>query len=207
MIHRLLLIGGLLLSGLMPQAATAQATDVAGVKYEPVIRLNNAALQLNGAGIRYRAVFKVYTAGLYLSGKAATVESVLAAQGPKRLHLVMLRDIDANELGRLLARGMRDNATGDEQARSIFGALRMSEIFSDKKKLVAGENIGLDWIPGVGTVVMVNGAPQGAPIKEPEFFAAMMRVWLGKSPADHQLKDALLGRQVVHASNDARYHP
>jgi hypothetical protein len=39
----------------------------------------------------------------------------------------------------------------------------------------------------------LNGKVQGAPIKEPEFFGALMRIWLGKSPADDQLKDALLG--------------
>ena len=40
---------------------------------------------------------------------------------------------------------------------------------------------------------MVNGKPAAEPIKEPEFYSAMMKIWLGKSPADAQLKDALLG--------------
>ena len=34
----------------------------------------------------------------------------------------------------------------------------------------------------------------GEPIKEPEFFTALMKIWLGKSPADAQLKNALLGK-------------
>ncbi|NCN72209.1 MAG: hypothetical protein GW907_13945, partial [Betaproteobacteria bacterium] len=29
--------------------------------------------------------------------------------------------------------------------------------------------------------------------KEPEFFAALMSIWLGHSPADFKLKEALLG--------------
>ncbi len=32
------------------------------------------------------------------------------------------------------------------------------------------------------------------PIPEPEFFNGLLRIWLGKSPADHLLKDALLGK-------------
>ena len=35
---------------------------------------------------------------------------------------------------------------------------------------------------------------QGEPVKEPEFFSALMRIWLGRSPADAMLKDALLGK-------------
>jgi hypothetical protein len=34
---------------------------------------------------------------------------VLAATGPKRLTITMLRDIDSAELGKLFSRGMEDN--------------------------------------------------------------------------------------------------
>ena len=47
--------------------------------------------------------------------------------------------------------------------------------------------------------VFVNGKLQGEPIKEPEFFSALMKIWLGKSPADQQLKDALLGKAATNA--------
>lgn len=177
--------------------AQSQTTEVAGVKYENSLQVANTRLQLNGAGIRYKAVFKVYTAGLYLGSKAATPEEVLAAPGPKRLHIVMLREIDANELGKLFTRGMQDNAPREEFSKSIAGTLRMSDIFSSKKKLTAGEHFSVDWLPGVGTLVIVNGKQQGEPIKEPEFFSALMKIWLGKSPADYQLKEALLGKSAA----------
>ena len=175
-------------------AARAQTIELAGVKYPPTVQLAGSPLLLNGAGIRYKFIIKVYTAGLYLSAKAATTEAVLAASGPKRLHVVMLRDIDGNELGKLFTRGMQDNAPKDEFSKSIPGTLRMADIFSAKKKLMAGENFSVDWVPGTGTTVLVNGKPQGEPVKEPEFFNALLRIWLGQSPADRLLKDALLGQ-------------
>jgi hypothetical protein len=46
----------------------------------------------------------------------------------------------------------------------------------------------------VGTVIMINGKPSVEPIKEPEFFSALVKIWLGQSPADSMLKDALLGK-------------
>ena len=69
----------------------------------------------------------------------------------------------------------------------------MSQVFSDQKNLKAGDTFTIDWVPGKGTVVSVKGVPQGDPIKEQAFFNALMRIWLGPSPADYKLKDALLG--------------
>jgi hypothetical protein len=174
--------------------------DLAGVKYAPSVSLAGSTLLLNGAGIRYKFVVKVYTAGLYLGAKAATPEAVLAAAGPKRIHVVMLRDIDANELGRLFTRGLQDNAPKEEFSKSIEGTLRIADIFSAKKKLLAGESFSVDWVPGAGTTVLVNGKPQGEAVKEPEFFNALLRIWLGASPADRLLKDALLGLTVRPSS-------
>ena len=62
--------------------------------------------------------------------------------GPKRMHVVMLRDIDANALGRLFTRGMQDNAPREEFSPSIPGTLRMADIFSARKKLVAAPSNG-----------------------------------------------------------------
>jgi hypothetical protein len=70
----------------------------------------------------------------------------------------------------------------------------MSDLFSAKKKLATGENFSVDWVPGQGTTVLINGKAQGEPIKEPEFFSALVKIWLGHSPADAQLKEALLGK-------------
>lgn len=111
--------------------------------------------------------------------------------------MVMLRDIDGNELGRLFARGMQDNAARAEFSLSIPGTLRMSEIFSARKKLLAGENFSIDYVPDTGTTVLVNGKAQGEPVKEPEFFSAMLRIWLGAVPADRLLKEALLGQTAT----------
>jgi hypothetical protein len=175
-------------------APAAETTEVSGIKYDNSLQLASAKLVLNGAGTRYKAIFKVYTAGLYLPATASTPEAVLAATGPRRMHIVMLRDIDANELGKLFTRGMQDNATAQEFAQAIPGTIRLGEIFAQRKRLAAGEDFSIDWIPGTGTVILVDGKSVGEPVKEPEFYTALMKIWLGKSPADSQLKDALLGK-------------
>lgn len=179
----------------LPAIAATEPVVLSGVKFEPALELQGSRLLLNGAGLRYKAVFKVYAAGLYLEKKAATPAEVYALRGPKRISVTMLRDIDSAELGKLFSRGMEDNMDRAAFSKLVPGVLRMSQIFSDHKKLLAGETFTVDWLPGTGTVVYVKGVPQGEPFKEPEFYNALLGIWLGSLPADWKLKDALLGKE------------
>jgi len=177
-------------------SAIAQPITVADVKYADTTTVAGSTLQLNGAGVRYKAVFKVYTAGLYLEKKAHTTPEVATLKGAKRLSITMLREIDSTELGKLFSRGMEDNMDKAAFSKLIPGVLRMSQIFSEHKKLQAGDQFMIDWVPGTGTIITVKGQAQGEPFKEPEFFNSLMGIWLGNAPADWKLKDALLGKSA-----------
>jgi hypothetical protein len=183
-----------LLAALALAGAHAEPVTVAGVRFDDSADIRGAKVQLNGAGVRHKAVFQVYAAGLYLARKVATPEEALALPGAKRIAITMLRDIDSGELGKLFARGMEDNMDKVAFSRLIPGVLRMSQVFSDHKRLASGDTFSIEWVPGSGTVISVRGVPQGEPFREPEFFAALLRIWLGPHPADWKLKDALLGR-------------
>ena len=197
-IAALLLATGGALAPLPAQAqaqsqAPSQAVELAGVRFEPQVQLGGQTLVLNGAGIRYKAVFKVYAAGLYLSAKAGTPDAVLAAPGAKRIHVVLLRSIDASEFGKILSTGIQNNASREEFLAALPAIHRMGEAASQHKQLVAGDTMTVEWLPGTGTTLYVKGKAEVGPHKEPAFFNAMAKIWLGKSPADHLLKDALLG--------------
>lgn len=186
-------IASLAVACVLAGSAMAQV-NVSGVKYDESIDVRGSKLQLNGAGVRYRGPFKVYAAGMYLSRKAQTPEEALAAPGAKRISITMLREIDSNELGKLFSRAIEDNMDKAAFSKLVPGVMRMSQIFFDHKKLVAGDSFLIEWIPGAGTIITIKGQPQGEPFKEPEFYNAMLRIWLGPNPADWKLKDALLGK-------------
>lgn len=175
-------------------SAAAATIDVGGAKIEDAVDLQGSKLQLNGAGVRYRAVFKVYAAGLYLGKKVATPDEVFAAPGAKRMSVTLLRDIDSNELGKAFTKGFEENTPKSDMSKLVPGLVKMGQIFADQKKMVSGDNFTIDWIPGTGTIITVKGKQQGEPFTEPEFYAALMRIWLGPNPADSKLKDALLGK-------------
>lgn len=180
------------LAALLSVNALAAVVEIQGVKLEDAMDLRGAKLQLNGAGTRYKGPFKVYVAGLYIGKKASTLDEVVNQPGAKRMSVTMVRDIDAGELGKLLTRGVEDNMGKAEMSKLVPGLIRMSQLFSDHKKLVAGDNFVIDWVPGTGTIVTVKGKAEGDAYKEPEFFKALMSIWMGPVPADWKLKDALL---------------
>jgi Chalcone isomerase-like len=181
-------------AAVMSFSAAANTVDVGGVKLEDSLTVQGTKLSLNGSGVRYKAIFKVYAAGLYVGKKVTTSEEFFTAPGPKRMSITMLREVDSNELGKSFTKGFEDNSSKAEMSKLIPGLIKMGQIFSDQKKMVAGENFTIDWIPGTGTVVSVKGKVQGEPFKEVEFYNALMRIWLGAVPADFKLKDALLGK-------------
>jgi hypothetical protein len=183
-----------LAAALVAGTTFAQPVTTHGVKFEESLDLRGTKLQLNGAGTRYRGPFKVYAAGFYLARKAGTPDEVLAAPGPKRISVTMLREIDSAELGKLFSRSIEDNMDKAAFSKLIPGVMRMSQVFTDHKKMAAGEQFTIDWVPGTGAILTVKGQVQGEPFKEPEFFNALLRIWVGPNPADWKLKDALLGK-------------
>jgi hypothetical protein len=190
----------MMVCALLMSATCWAEVALSGVKYDETSDVRGAKVQLNGAGVRYKAIFKVYTAGLYLPKKAGSTEEVLAMPGAKRMSITMLRDIDSGELGKLFSRGMEDNMEKAAFSKLIPGVLRMSQLFSECKSLKTGESFTIDWVPGTGMLISINSAKcfkDLEPFKEPEFFNALLRIWLGPVPADFKLKEALLGKPAT----------
>ncbi len=163
-----------------------------GIAFDSDMVLAGKRLHLNGAGVRTKFLFKVYAAGLYLPVTARTPASLFAAPGPKRLKVAFLRELDSTSFGKTISQVMSDNLPRDKFGKCIPGILKLGEIFASKKKMLVGEGYTLDEVPGLGTVVSINGQLV-AEISEPEFFNCLMYNYFGDKPADAELKAALLG--------------
>ncbi len=176
--------------GLAAGAALAAPTST---KFDPAMDVQGTKLQLNGTGTRYRAIFKVYDMGLYTTKKVSTAAEVIALPGPKRLQFTALRELPGTDLGRLFLKGMGDNSTKEQVQRHALSSARLIEVFSGRSKMLPGESFAMEFVPGKGTIFYILGKPQGNPVGDDEFFAMVLKIWFGESPADMQLRDALLG--------------
>lgn len=175
-------------------AAPALASPTA-TRFEPAVEVMGTKLQLNGAGTRRRGIFNGYDMALYTQRKVSTVDDLLALPGPKKLQFVALRDLPGTELGRLFVKGMGENSSRELTQKHSLSSLRLIEIFSGRPKVGPGESFSMVYLPGKGTQFFILDRPQGDPVGDAEFFGMVLRIWVGNSPADTLLKEALLGRE------------
>lgn len=173
-------------------SATAQAA--ASSVFPPTQQVQGTTLSVNGAGTRYKAIFKLYDLALYTPRKVKTTEELLALSGPKRLNFVALRDLPGTDLGLAFIKGLSSNTTPDLVQKHTASSTRLIEIFSGRSKLSAGDTFAMEYVPGKGTIFYIQDQPQGAPVGDAEFFGMVLKIWVGRVPADFKLKDALLGQ-------------
>ena len=140
--------------------------------WQPTLQAGSSTLQLNGAGVRRQGSGGFYAAGLYLDQKLSTAEAVLGHAGAKQLRVVMLRATSAAEMGDLLARGAVANASDEELSRLAPMLFRLGEILGSQQQLAAGDSFQIDWQPGLGTAIRINGQQRGEPFREPEALLA-----------------------------------
>lgn len=166
--------------------------DVAGVKYQDSVNVAGKDLILNGAGVRTKLIFKVYTAGLYLQGKEATADGVMKADGPRRMRLVMLRDVSSEEFGSAFMAGLNANVSSADKSKIVSQISKYGEMFASFPGLKKGDTLDTDYIPGVGAQSYLNGKKVGSVLPDLVFYNSVLRIWLGDKPVDSSLKTKLL---------------
>jgi hypothetical protein len=180
--------------GLFAAAAFCQIAQAEPAQAFPAkVSVGTDTLQLNGRGVRARLLVKVYEAGLYTKKPVQSIDELAKLDGPKRLHAVAMREVDAETVGRFFIKGFTENNSRDDVAKMLPTLSQLSVLFTDKRKIKTGDSFGFDYVPGLGTKLVINGAIQGDWVKDPAFFPMVMRIWMGPQPADADLKQALLG--------------
>lgn len=182
-------------------ASVGLAAESAGVTMDDTATVGRQQLHLNGMGVRHKAIFKVYVAGLYLAAQKSSAPEVLAASGPKRVRIVMLRDVGNEEFGRGFMAGIQQNADRAELMKITGPLLKFGELFASVPELKKGDVLTTDWLPGIGTQMQLNGKNIADIIPEETFYNALLKIWLGERPLDNTLKRLLLGEAPAPAGN------
>lgn len=172
----------------------AGAAVLEGQRFDERARLASHELQLNGLGVRAAYIFKAFVAALYLPEKTHEPRQVLDHDGPRRLQLRMLMDIGSDDIKKALVRGMRKNVSDAEWAAMQERVDRFSRTIDTIGIAREGDTINLDYLPGQGLRLAVNDVPRGAAIGGPDFYQALLEIFVGPNPVDTRLKKALLGQ-------------
>ena len=173
-----------------------QALEIEDVQVADKVMPGNGGPQLvlNGAGVRYKmAIIKVYVGALYLTAKKTDAEEVIRDSGPKRVAMhILIDELTAQDLTASLNHALAANHIPAELALIESRLRRLNRMMNSIGVIRKGGVIYLDYLPGVGTRVTVNGEEK-ITIKGEDFFQAMLRIWIGRKPVDGRLRDAMLG--------------
>jgi hypothetical protein len=177
-------------------ARAAPPITTEGYTFAGSVRIADTALQLNGVGLRAVGWLKGYAAGLYLPRKASTEAQVLETPGAKRMRLRMLQDVDAEEFVKAFVKGVQRNTPAAQAAALEERMTRFNATIRSLVKLKKQDLIDLDYLPGQGLVLARNGSVQGTAVAGEDFYAALLRCFIGQRPADPEMKTGLLGGPV-----------
>jgi hypothetical protein len=189
----LILLIAAVLAPFAPSFGAEPPVHVAGVAFERHALVAGTELVLNGTGVRAVAWFKGYAAALYLPALADTAAQVVALPGPKRLQLRMLRDVPAVEFVNAFNKGVARNATPEERPLLAARMERFAALVAAVEKVREGDVIDLDLDAAHALRFNLNGKPRGEPIVGEDFYAALLRAFIGELPYDGKLKAGLLG--------------
>lgn len=187
------LVAALALAGACVLSLPAQAVEVAGIALDDATTLAGQPLVLNGVGLRSKMFIKVYVVGLYLPHKETRPGDVLAMPGAKRVQLVMMRNVGSGLLADSLSKGLAENSSKAELAQLQARVDQLKSTMTSLGEARKGSKILLDFQPGVGTHVTVDGKAVGNDIPGDDFYRALLRIWIGDEVASKPLKAELLG--------------
>ena len=175
---------------LMVSVQSAASREVAGVLLPESVISESEPLVLNGAGLRKKFFIKVYVGALYLPAKVTTVKQILDDPGAKRIVMSFLyKEVSAEKL----IDGWNEGFAGNSSAKEMkFLQDRINQFNSMFTTVHKGDEIRLDYLPGEGTKVSLNGTLKGS-VPGEDFSRALLKIWLGSKPADEKLKEAMLG--------------
>jgi len=169
--------------------STYAASDTGDVNFQDTYITDSGELHLNGAGLRKKFVIKVYAAALYLLEKSETAQSIIEADKPMVIRMVMIYEgVSPEKISKSYFEGFENNM-GDIAPYEVRLAELCSWFTEDSK---TGDIYDISYEPERGTSLIINGERKGT-IQGLDFKKAMFSVWLGESPADKKLKKALLG--------------
>lgn len=177
---------------LLFQPGCGVAASVAGVDLPDEVRISGfeSPLLLNGAGVRKKYFISVYVGALYLAERQVGVGTLLTVPTANRvsMHFVYSK-VNKRQLAEAWREGVAENLPAGALAAVEQRLERFVALFPDMHE---GDTIWLDFVPGRGTQVSINGTPQGT-IEGDDFNSALLSVWLGEKPVTAALKNAMVG--------------
>jgi len=163
-------------------------TKVGDVTLPNTVTLSGEEMNLNGAGMREKMWIDLYAGGLYVQTKSSDAVEIINADASMaiKLHIV----------SGMVSQDKMIGAVTDGFEKSTLGKATTADkaafiaCFNDE---ITKKDVFDIVYSGGKTTVYKNGKEKGS-VKGLEFKKALFGIWLGKKPADKDLKKGMLGK-------------
>lgn len=178
---------------LMLIAATfsVNAQEVAGVKVDAKLTLEEQNLVLNGAGTREKFWMDMYVGALYLTKKSSNAKEIMESKDAAAIKLNIVSGmISSDKMISAVNEGF-ENATNKNTGALKAKIDKFKGFF--KEEIKKGDSFVFVNVPDEGVVIYKNGIKKGT-IEGHDFKKALFGIWLCDKPADKTLKGKMLGK-------------
>ena len=165
--------------------------ELDGVPIDVSANVAGAKLVLNGASVQKRGFFRTNTCALYLPEKRHTLDDIVKLAGPKRVQLVMLRDIKGFLIARQFLNDFAASATEAEANALTAEVEQIAKGYAQIDMLHKGDVVVIDWVPGQGIVSTLNGQSMGPAHDNELLWDVSLRPVMGPQ-APRELREQLL---------------
>ena len=163
-------------------------TKVGDVTLPNKVTLSGEDMSLNGAGMREKMWIDLYAGGLYTQTKSSDASAVINSDAPMamKLHIVSGMVSQEKMIG-AVTDGFENSSVGKA---TVADKAAFIKCFNDE--ITKEDVFDISYANGV-TTVYKNGKEKGT-VAGLEFKKALFGIWLGKKPADKDLKKGMLGK-------------
>jgi hypothetical protein len=168
-----------------------QDKTISGIKIPGKVLTDNQELLLNGAGVREKYFMDMYVCSLYLTGRTADADKICSADESSVLKIQIVSSLVSTKAMQSAVEEGFGKSTSNKTGPIRNEIDEFIAAFNDP--IVKGDVFEIRYSARAGTTIFKNGTKKkniaGLPFKK-----AMMGIWLGKEPAQKDLKENLLGK-------------
>ncbi len=163
-----------------------------GFAKETVTLEDGSQVELKGIGLAQELRNDIYIGALYAPAGYESMDLIQESTTPKRISVRYIAD---NYSYRNVSRHFKERIAMNS-AREVWQPLTreivtFSRLFN--QNIVAGDEIILDFIPGKGTLIYLNGLLFET-FENPQFFNLFLNAWIGSVPPTKAFKEGILGQ-------------
>lgn len=164
-------------------------TKINGITFSDSYTAGKDKLVLNGGGTREKYWMDMYVAGLYLTEKNKDANSIISANSSMAIRMCIVSGlITSDKMIEAVEEGFK-KSTGGKQADYKEKIDKFKKAFSDP---IAKSDV-FDIVYSGEKLSIYKAGKLKAEIEGLDFKKAVFGIWLGKEPADSDLKEGMLG--------------